>query len=264
MGRIASTVAGLGTPDYAGEAGFLRVTQGGDVFVLKLYWDVDQHRWVSNPLPPCLQATDLDFMHQTMAHWSFLGSQLSPMSIWSLRSGSIPFAGALFAAGLQLQDRICGAYGQLVAHNFSIAPWFYQFNPGDPVVFDNDVVAQVGKTWNGIADVGLQPSTLNIGHGAVLESGPTYAQTSFNRLFKTAATYGDTLGGYAGLTRNPGWDYVKFFTSSTPSGAALGGVPTTTATVPTKKYLYPTMYAFGNGINESRVAAFTYEVRWTT
>jgi hypothetical protein len=140
-----------------------------------------------------------------------------------------------------------------------ISPWFYEFDDGDPVVFSNDSTAQGGKTWNGHADLGYEPSPENIGHGAVLVSDGAGAAKLY-----TQSQYDDGIltSGYHGLTRAGGWDYVKFFAATQPSGAALGGVPTSTPTAPTKKYLYPTLYGIGPAFGG--VAAIAYDVRWTS
>lgn len=264
MGGVASTIAALGNGSADGDIGFIRVDQGGESEMVKLYWDATALKWISNPLPIAINSDDSDWtrsINGTATDWAYWGSNGSNLGQWTLTAGAIPFAGALFTAGLQLQDRIQARMLDGGSPVY-IAPWFYEYNDGDPVVFSNDVGAQGAKTWNGHADLGFAPSAENIGHGAVLSSD----SSTTSRLYATGR-YEDNLttSGYHNLARNAGWDYVKFFSASQPNGPALGGVPTTTPYTPSKKYLYPTLYGYGMSQGGGGgVAAFSWECRWTS
>lgn len=258
MGGVASTIAALGNGSRDGEIGFIQVSQGGENILLKLMWDNISSKWVSDKLNVSIEGNDSDwtFNMNSADGWEYWGRTASDVAKWNLLTGGIPFVGALYAAGLQLQDRISARMLDTGALAAVISPWFYQYNDGDTVTFSNDIDAQAGKTWNGVADLGYMPSPENIGHGVVLSSDLSNAI----RLF-TAGTYEDGIvsSGYHNVARNPGWDYVKFFQPTQPSGSALGGVPTTTPIVPTKKYLYPTLYG-----KNTKAAAIAWECRWAS
>jgi len=271
VGGIASTVAALGNGTADGDIGAIRVTQGGETWIVNLQWDQVAGKWVSEPIDAAaIRSNDGDFMQNFNTGgagepwWSYLSTQqtLSGLAKWNLRAGAIPFAGALIAAGLRLQDRASGRILSTGA-TFNITPYFYQYNDGDTITFDNDHQKPFwvgGETWNGTAVGDYPPSTANIGHGCVLSS-PLNASA----LFRTVCAYEDniTTSLYHGVSRNAGWDYVMYAVASTPSGLALGGVPTNVAAVPTKKWLYPTLYSYGTA-GVGRVAAYAWDCRWSS
>ncbi len=273
MGGVASTLAALGSGVVDGDIGAIRVSQGGESWMVNLKWDQTAGKWYSDPIESAaIRSNDGDFMENFNTGgsgepwWSYLSTQqtLSGLAKWNLRAGAIPFAGALIAAGLRLQDR---AVGRCLSPSFQwqVTPYFYQYNDGDTITFDNDHQKPFwvgGETWNGTAVGDYPPSTANIGHGCVLQS-----PGSASSLFKTFCTYEDNIVGslYHGASRNAGWDYVMYAVASTPSGLALGGVPTAVAAVPTKKWLYPTLYSYATGAASlGRVAAYSWECRWTS
>jgi hypothetical protein len=263
MGRVATTIPALGSGQREGERAFIDVTQGGANKRLPIRWDADAGKWFSKPLSDPFESTDGQFMlpmSGAATDWRFLGNNAGELGKWFMRAGAIDFAGALIAAGLKLQDRISARILDAGATPLWLSPWYYEFDDGDLIVFDNDQGAQAGKTWNGHADLGFEPASQNIGHGAVLKSDGSGAAKLY-----TQAQYDDGIltSGYHLLTRQGGWDYVKFFASTQPSGAALGGVPTSTPYAPIKKNLYPTLYAIGQ-IAGGGAAMISYEVRWAS
>jgi hypothetical protein len=262
MGRIASSLAALGNGTQDGEIAFISVSQGGETHRERLIWDSVAQKWVG-PKRLAITSSDgnwVDAMGDVAStDWVYLGNSVGLLGTWFLRAGAIPFAGALIAAGLKLQDRMNARIHDGVA--FWVSPWYYQYDDADPLVFDNDQSAQAAKTWNGHADLGFEPASANIGHGVVLKSDGTGGFKMYG-----VGQYDDGIaaGPYPGLAaRNGGWDYVKFFQASQPAGSALGGVPTSTPAVPTKKFLYPTLYCKG-GIAAGGAAAISYETRWTS
>lgn len=270
MGGVASTIAALGNGVGDGDLGVIRVTQGGETMEVFLVWDATNSKWVSEPLAPAIDTHDQDWSSNQQIDlglsWQYFGQKDTPSSLWNLRAGGIPFAGALFAAGLKLQDRASARmYGGGAGDIIYVSPWFYEFDAGDLLSLDNDSSSATGKTWNGLSAnaYGFQPSTGNIGHGGVLKLDATAVG---NPTFVTALQYEDniTSSGYHGLSRGTGWDYVKFFTATSPVGSALGGVPTTTPYTPAKKYLYPTLYGYGSTDPGHGVAALYWEFRWAS
>jgi hypothetical protein len=226
-------------------------------------WDSVISKWVSvKGNRPSIIGTDGDWMlpmGSPVTDWTYLGSPASNLSKWMLQTGAIGFAGALIAAGMKLQDKISARIGDSSGTPHWISPWYYEFDDGDTVVFSNDVGPQGGKTWNGHADLGFEPSPESIGHGAVLKSDAA----GVSKLY-TQGQYDDgiTTSPYHSLTRQGGWDDVKFYKTSTPAGAALGGVPINTVHIPTKKFVYPTFYGIGPLASGS--AAISYETRWVS
>lgn len=264
MPREAATIGELGNGRRSGEVGIIRVEQGNEEFSLDMIWDDIALKWISEPLPPVIISTDGDWtgaiglIANIGKDWQYWGGVSTNLSKWMLRAGGIPFAGALIAAGLKLQDRASGRMRSDGA-GMMVAPWFYEYNDTDPVIFLNDQPAQVGKTWNGHADDGFEPSPANIGHGAVL----LYDGSGQSRIH-SAGQHDDGIvtSPYHLLPRGPGWDYVRFYVASQPAGNELGGVPTNVPYTPIKKYLYPTLY--GRMWNGQGIAAYSWECRWVS
>lgn len=256
--RRATSVTELGRGAFQGENASIVAFDDKGASIVKLCWTGEA--WVGNPI---MAITHVDGGFSSRlgvdGDWSYWGS-VSGFGKWFLRSGCIPFADKLYAAGLRLQDRIQGRLLDPVGVPTRLAAWFYEFNDEERLVFSNDLGAQGGKTWNGHADLGFEPSPENVGHGAVLRSdGGNQSK------FWTDGQYEDDIlsSPYHGLPREPGWDYVKLFKASEPAGNALGGVPTNVPYTPTKKYLYPTLYGFG-AATEAGSASVYYELRWAS
>lgn len=263
MARVASTLSALGNGLADGEVAYIRVSEGGEPFTIRLTWDLANNVWVSEPIEQAITSTDGDWTgvigQTSLGDWQYWGYNASDLGKWNLAAGAIPFAGALFAAGLKLQDRISARMFTAAGAGMMLAAWFYEYEDGDSILFSNDTAAQGGKTWAGHADQGFHPSKENIGHGAVL----LYDGSGASRIH-SAGQYDDGIvsSPYHSLTRNPGWDYVKFFLPTQPVGAALGGVPTNTPYTPVKKHLYPTLY--GRQWNGQGAASIVWECRWTS
>lgn len=213
----------------------------------------DGTRWVGPEVTMPVGSVDGWFVTGQQTDWSYIGNQTNPPAGWWLRASGVMYAGQLYAAGLRLQDTISARISCTVVAQ--IAALYYEYDDRDAVIFDNDS-SSPGGTWDGHATQPFPPSSGNIGLGAVVKSDGSGTAKEFS-----VGYYADK-GGYVGLTRNAGWDDVKFFASTVTSGTVRGGVPTTTATTPSKKYLYPTLYAKVASAATFSAAALGYRLRW--
>lgn len=263
MGRVITSTAGL-TASGDGDFVTLRVGTYPELHQIGLYYEAASGRWVSQPIrAAAVNSKDGNWSNLNSGastQWSYLAAVTDADSGWFLRASAIPFASALIAAGLTLQDRMVARMAPS-SGTTKVAAWFYEFDSDAQLVLDNDKTAgsfPVGSLWNGAAVQDFPPSSANIGHGCVLASDGTATARFYGN-----AAYEDDINtsGYHGLSRSVGWDDVKFFVASTPSGLNLGGVPTTTPWVPSKKFLYPTLYA-KSGSSNARIANLAYWVRW--
>jgi hypothetical protein len=263
MGGVATSLAELGAGNARGDVGVIRVQTGAERYMVKLIWDDVTAKWVGRPLHPAIRQSDGDWTTQSGASgadWKYWGGNYTDLGKWDLRASGIPHVGALYTAGLRLQDcAVCRAQDGGVV--MLLSPWFYEFNDADPLVFDNDLGPQAGKTWNGHSDLGFEPSSENIGHGVVLATDGSNTAKIYG-----VGQYDDgilTSGYHLAAARTAGWDYVKFFAASQPVGNVLGGVPTAAPYTPVKKYLYPTLYGVKSS-GSGGSAMFTYFVRWSS
>lgn len=263
--RHATTVQALGTGLFPGEKVFIQVTDPitNSTNTIKLTWHDASQKWVSGP-KTYITGFDGGFISRSgnEGDWSYWGIGGS-LGKWNLRA--IPYVDTLWAAGLRLQDRMSARIldsGSGI--QCYVAPWFYDY-PSDNtgrILYSNDRSAQATFTWNGHADLGFAPSKENVGHGVVLKSiGDNIA-----RLI-SEGQYDDNIvsSPYHTLVRGKDWDYIKLFVASQPVGQALGGVPTSVPFVPTKHWLYPTLYGMGaTNAGSQGTAAIHYQVRWSS
>lgn len=264
--RVADHISELGSGVEGGEVVQIRYTDPifqGSGFI-KLWWNATAQKWFGKPRM-CINGVDGGFSKGmgVDGDWSYLGASTT-IGKWGLRA--IPAANLLYAAGLQLQDRMQMRMLPAVNINMWVSPWFYDYSSDNTsrILFSNDRSAQVGFTWAGHADLGFEPSAENVGHGVVVKSSIVDAIGNQAR-FYNAGQYDDgiTTSPYHTLTRNAGWDYVKLYVASQPVGAALGGVPTSAVYVPQKYWLYPTLYGFG-ATGGGGAAAIWWQYRWAS
>lgn len=265
--RVSDNVAELGNGIEPGEQVQITysdpISQGSSF--IRLYWDANAGKWFSKP-KMCINGVDGGFSTPfgQPGDWSYLGG--SPgIGKWGLRA--IPAANLLYAAGLQLQDRMQMRMQPTANFFMWVAPWFYDYSSDNTsrILYSNDRTAQAGFTWAGHADLGFEPSMENRGHGVVIKSSVLDSSANVAR-FYNIGQYDDGISTspYHTMTRSPGWDYVKLFTASQPSGTALGGVPTSTPFTPTLYWLYPTLYGFWGGASSGGAAAVWWQYRWAS
>jgi hypothetical protein len=256
MGLVSTTVAGLGTPEIDGTIGIVRVGTWPDTHDERLKWNLVQGKWIGEARLLC-QSIDGDFMVTTQPNWAFLNDPSTTFAGMMIRT--LPFADALWNAGLRLQDRCSARFYIAAGLPIHIATWFYQFNNGDYVVFGNDAGATVWPAGSGQTVInppggpirqqdgsdhftvgGVNyPYVANIGHGTELITSSTI-QVEW---------------------QSSGWTNVVF---TVPNN---DGSPTATPASLTKHHLYPTVYAYRAGApgpGQGEIATYSYEMRWTS
>lgn len=236
MGVVAQYVRDLDPPEADGALRFLRVGTYPNVTLLPLHWNATAQKWIGNPIRNLVISLDQNWLKMSHNAWAYLTNADSspPQAANAIRV--VASLSDLYAAGCRLQNR---SSGRILEHRngvMQVAPWFYQYNSGDAVVFSNDS-----------AQSSFAPSPESIGRGVVLsgEDPPP--------------------GGGAGTVRywSTAWTDVVFQQVTVNGG--LSGIPI----IPSKKYLYVTVYAQalgGDGLPASAdagwVAAYSHEMRW--
>lgn len=117
MGRIATTVAGLGTPDTDGEPGAITVAAPSGVHHERLFWNAAEGCWVGRP-KFSNRMTDVasGFARGGSAGWFYLSSTVTLDSLIADSTGfgfqihEVPYAGELWAAGLRLQEHLSALF----------------------------------------------------------------------------------------------------------------------------------------------------------
>jgi hypothetical protein len=243
MGRrpvsvVAAYIRDLDPPEADGALRFIRLGTYPDATLVPLHWNTAAGKWIGNPIRNLVISLDQNWLKQTHNAWAYLTQGDASGGVVQAANAIrvVASLAQLYAAGCRLQDR---AHGRILEHRngvMQVAPWFYQYNSGDPVVFSND------SAQNAFA-----PSPESIGRGVVLsgEAPPP--------------------GGGAGTVRfwSTAWTDVVFQQVTVNGG--LSGTPI----VPSKRHLYVTVYAQALGgdgqagsTDAGWVAAYTHEMRW--
>ena len=216
----------------------------------------DGSRWVSDATT-IIRGVDVSFVWTTEVDWSYLTDSDDKLGGWG--EFMIHDASRIIALGFKMQDRSDGRILDQAGVPGQCAPWYYQWDPEDLVQFANDFSGEQPQIWpfgsgktvmrppsgyqrpNGL-QVGTtgQALTPNIGRGNPLQSDGS---------------------GVAKRYAND-WADVEFLLANADGSSSA--VPT----MPTKQFLYPTIYAKNNsgvrGAGKWRIANYHYQVRFVS
>lgn len=213
MGRVASTVAGLGTPIIDGEMGVIEVASGHREV---LFWHAAQKAWIGRPKVTMKQKDVFGMsVDGNPANWRY------PFATSGARGIDHDFgfqihmerdAGLLWAAGLRLQQNLTGILksGSATSTDYEVALNWYDLGPGDGFLSPAPDNFGVGL----VAPPGSLPRAATTGWvNAPIATAPTenwypeiYSRggeisNSFERFFAQHRWVGGTLsGGVSGET----------------------------------------------------------------
>lgn len=220
-GLVASKVVDLGIPSNDAEPRFIRVGTWPDQYEVKLKWNRALSKWIGDPKLLC-QGIDISPTQTDNPNYGYLdigGAQ----SGYTLRM--VPFASALWNAGLRLQDQWyfrgwSASAGQII----HMATWWYEFNNGDYFLFANDAfqVPWPSGAGNNVYNPpgGTERYTLTTGSNVIPASGLFSLTVGFaSGAFPATGTI--KVAGYGTITYS-GVDATHFLNCA---GGTPGTVP---------------------------------------